>query len=156
MMLMNKWFLDDKETQTLSGAAVKWFDHRFFEIKFEGKKYHGELVSDQSETGQLTIRINHRTFQVKKGHPLDSLIAAMGLDQPKLRKLKEMQAPMPGRVTAIHVQVGQEVEPGTPLLSLEAMKMENVLKAEGIGVVSEIAIQQGDVVDKGALLIAFS
>jgi biotin carboxyl carrier protein len=67
-----------------------------------------------------------------------------------------MQAPMPGRVTAIHVQVGQEVEPGTPLLSLEAMKMENVLKAEGIGVVSEIAIQQGDVVDKGALLIAFS
>ena len=80
----------------------------------------------------------------------------MGLDQPKLRKLKEMQAPMPGRVTAIHVQLGQEVEPGTPLLALEAMKMENVLKAEGIGVVSEIAIQQGDVVDKGALLIAFS
>jgi biotin carboxyl carrier protein len=80
----------------------------------------------------------------------------MGLDQPKLRKLKEMQAPMPGRVTAIHVQVGQEVKPGTPLLSLEAMKMENVLKAEGIGVVSAISIQQGDVVEKGALLIEFT
>lgn len=152
---MNNWFLDDQPTHTLSGAAVKWHDHRFFEIKFEGKKFHGELVSDQSETGQLTIRINHRTFQVKKAHALDGLIAAMGLDKPKLRKLKEMQAPMPGRVTAMHVEVGQEVQPGDALLSLEAMKMENVLKAEGIGVVSSIVVQQGDVVEKGAILIHF-
>ena len=152
---MNKWFIDQKETQTLSGASVKWFDQQFFELKFEGKKYHGELLADQSELGQLTIRINHRTFQVKKGHPLDDLIAAMGLDKPKLRKLKEMQAPMPGRVTAIHVKVGQEVQPGDALLSLEAMKMENVLKAEGIGVVSAIQIHEGDVVDKGGLLISF-
>jgi biotin carboxyl carrier protein len=153
---MNNWFLDGKETQTLGGAAVKWFDHRFFEIKFDGKKYHGELVDDQSETGQLTIRVNHRTFHVRKGNPLDELIASMGLDKPKLRKLKEMQAPMPGRVTAIHIQLGQEVEPGAPLLSLEAMKMENVLKAEGIGVVAKIEIQEGDVVEKGALLITFN
>ncbi|MEN9743483.1 MAG: hypothetical protein RLZZ65_1288 [Bacteroidota bacterium] len=152
---MNKWLIDQKETQTLSGASVKWFDHQFFEIKFEGKKYHGELVADHSELGELTLRINHRTFQVKKSHPLDELIASLGLDKPKLRKLKEMQAPMPGRVTAIHVQVGQEVEPGAPLLSLEAMKMENVLKAEGVGVVSAILIQEGDVVDKGGLLISF-
>ncbi|MEY3682626.1 MAG: hypothetical protein RLZZ289_1158, partial [Bacteroidota bacterium] len=80
---MNKWLIDEKETQTLSGAAVKWYDHRFFELKFDGKKYHCELVADQSELGQLTIRINHRTFQVKKAHALDSLIAAMGLDKPK-------------------------------------------------------------------------
>ena len=152
---MNKWLIDDKETQTLSGAAVKWYDHRFFELKFDGKKYHCELVADQSEIGQLTIRINHRTFQVRKAHPLDSLIAAMGLDKPKLRKLKEMQAPMPGRVTALHVKVGDHIEPGTPLLSLEAMKMENVLKAEGIGVVSALQINEGDVVEKGALLIRF-
>lgn len=152
---MNKWLLDDKETQTLSGAVVKWFDHRFFEIKIDGKKFHCELLSDQSETGELTIRVNHCTFQVKKAHALDALIASMGLDQPKLRKLKEIQAPMPGRVTAIHVQVGQEVAPGAPLLSLEAMKMENVLKAEGVGIVSALAIQEGDIVEKGALLIHF-
>jgi biotin carboxyl carrier protein len=152
---MNKWLIDEKETQTLSGAAVKWYDHRFFELKFDGKKYHCELVADQSELGQLTIRINHRTFQVKKAHALDSLIAAMGLDKPKLRKLKEMQAPMPGRVTAVHVKVGDQIEPGTPLLSLEAMKMENVLKAEGVGVVSALEINEGDVVEKGALLIRF-
>lgn len=152
---MNNWFLDNQATQTLSGAAVKWHDHRFFEIKFEGKKFHGELVADESETGQLTIRINHRTFQVKKAHALDGLIAAMGLDKPKLRKLKEMQAPMPGRVTAIHAAIGQEVQPGDALLSLEAMKMENVLKAEGVGVVSAIVVQDGDVVEKGAILIHF-
>lgn len=152
---MNKWLIDQKETQTLSGAAVKWFDHQFFEIKFDGRKYHGELVEDHSELGQLTIRINHRTFQVKKSHPLDDLIAAMGLDKPKLRKLKEMLAPMPGRVTSIHVKLGQEVQPGDALLSLEAMKMENVLKAEGIGVVSALCVHEGDVVEKGGLLISF-
>ncbi|MFM6946549.1 MAG: biotin/lipoyl-containing protein [Flavobacteriales bacterium] len=152
---MNKWLIDQKDTQTLSGAAVKWFDHQFFEIRFEGKKYHGELVEDHSELGQLTIRINHRTFQVKKSHPLDDLIASMGLDKPKLRKLKEMQAPMPGRVTAVHVKIGQEVQPGDALLSLEAMKMENVLKAEGTGVVSALCVQEGDVVEKGGLLISF-
>jgi biotin carboxyl carrier protein len=66
-----------------------------------------------------------------------------------------MQAPMPGRVTAIHVKLGQEVQPGDALLSLEAMKMENVLKAEGIGVVSTLHLQEGDVVEKGGLLISF-
>jgi len=152
---MNNWIIDDKITQTTGGAVVKWHDHRFFEIKFEGKKFHGELVLDNSENGELTIRVNHRTFQVKKTHPLDELISALGLDKPKLRRLKEMQAPMPGRVTEIHVKVGQEVHPGDALLSLEAMKMENVLKADGVGVISSINIQAGDVVEKGAVLFEF-
>ena len=152
---MNNWIIDGKPTQTLSGAAVKWHDNRFFEIKFEGKKFHGELIADQSENGLLTIRINHRTFQVKKAHALDELISSMGLDKPKLRKLKEIQAPMPGRITAIHVKVGQEVQPGDSLVSLEAMKMENVLKAEGMGTLKSIAVSAGAVVEKGALLFEF-
>ena len=63
---MQKWFIDDKETQTLSGAAVKWFDHRFFELKFDGKKYHGELVADHSETGQLIFASITARFRSKK------------------------------------------------------------------------------------------
>ena len=44
---------------------------------------------------------------------------------------------------------------GSELLTLEAMKMENVLKSEGIGTVKSIDVQAGDVVDKGAVLISF-
>ncbi|MEN9700248.1 MAG: hypothetical protein RLZZ301_1446 [Bacteroidota bacterium] len=152
---MNTWIIDGNTSQTVGGAAIKWFDHRFFEIKLDGKKFHGEIVNDASEQQELTIKINHRVFTVKKAHTLDDLISALGLDKPKVRKLKELQAPMPGRVTAVHVELGQEVQPGDPILSLEAMKMENVLKAEGVGVVSAVLIATGDVVDKGAVLISF-
>ena len=79
----------------------------------------------------------------------------MGLDVPKVRKLKELQAPMPGRIVNIAVEIGQELNVGDDILSLEAMKMENVLKAEGIGVVKAINFSNDDVVEKGAVIIEF-
>jgi biotin carboxyl carrier protein len=94
-------------------------------------------------------------FHVKKKGELDELIAALGLDKPKVRKLKELQAPMPGRIVQIAVHVGQELHPGDEILSLEAMKMENVLKAEGTGIVKAILVKSDQVVDKGAVLIEF-
>ena len=83
------------------------------------------------------------------------MISALGLDVPKVRKLKELEAPMPGRIVNIAVKVGDELEVGDDILSLEAMKMENVLKAEGIGTVKAIHIKQDDIVDKGTVLIEF-
>ena len=62
---------------------------------------------------------------------------------------------MPGRVIAIQVKPGQEVKAGDALLSLEAMKMENTLKSEGQGIVKQIFINEGAVVEKGAILIEF-
>jgi biotin carboxyl carrier protein len=62
---------------------------------------------------------------------------------------------MPGRVLKIFVSVGDEIQPGENVLSLEAMKMENILKAEGVGKVSSINITEGDVVEKGSVLISF-
>jgi biotin carboxyl carrier protein len=54
------------------------------------------------------------------------------------------------------VKEGDEIQIGDNVLSLEAMKMENILKAEGIGTVSKICIAEGNVVDKGAVLIEFA
>jgi biotin carboxyl carrier protein len=83
------------------------------------------------------------------------LISSLGLDKPKVRKMKELNSPMPGRVLQLFVSVGDEVSLGDNLLSLEAMKMENILKAEGIGKVKSVQVTAGDVVDKGAVLIEF-
>ena len=113
------------------------------------------MLSSQAENRSLTIKINHRVFVVKKKGELDEIIASLGFDKPKIRKLKELTAPMPGRITTIHIELGQAINPGDAIVSLEAMKMENVLKAEGIGVVSAITIQQGDVVEKGSVLVSF-
>ena len=149
------WIIDEKETKTSGGSVIKWDDERFFTLTFNGKDFFGEILEEKSEDHKLKIKINHRVFEVRKKGELDDLIAALGLDVPKVRKLKELQAPMPGRIVNIAVRIGQVLEVGDEILSLEAMKMENVLKAEGVGTVKAIHIATNDVVDKGSILIEF-
>lgn len=154
-MVNRTWSFDGQEVNTSDGAVIKWDDHQFFTLIYKGKKFFGEIIEDRSEDNFLKIKINHRVFDVKKKGELDDLISAMGLDIPKVRKLKELQAPMPGRIVSIAVEVGQELNVGDEILSLEAMKMENVLKAEGVGVVKTILIENNQVVDKGSVMIEF-
>jgi biotin carboxyl carrier protein len=154
-MANRNWNFDGKEVIGTEGAVVEWDDHSFFKLTYKGQTFHGELLHDGSEDNELRIKINQRVFHIKKKGELDELIAALGLDKPKVRKLKELQAPMPGRIVQIAVQVGQELHPGDEILSLEAMKMENVLKAEGTGKVKAILVAGEQVVDKGTVLIEF-
>lgn len=154
-MVSHNWNFDGQDIPSSEGAVLQWEDHRYFTLTYKGKAFHGELLDNQSESNYLKLKLNHRVFEVRKKGPLDELIAAMGLDVPKVKKLKELAAPMPGRIVNIAVEIGQELQVGDDILSLEAMKMENVLKAEGVGIVKEIRIQTNDVVVKGAVLIEF-
>jgi biotin carboxyl carrier protein len=149
------WIIDELETRSSSGSVIKWDNERFFTLTFNGKDFYGEILAENSEDQQLKIKINHRVFDVKKKGALDDLITALGLDVQKIRKLKELQAPMPGRIVNIAVAIGQELNVGDEILSLEAMKMENVLKAEGVGIVKTIHVATNEVVDKGSVLIEF-
>jgi biotin carboxyl carrier protein len=149
------WNIDGQDTVGTEGAVLKWDDEKFFSLDFGGKTFFGEILEDKTESNSLKLKINHRVFEIKKKGELDDLIAAMGLDIPKVKKLTELQAPMPGRIVNIAVNVGDSLEVGDEILSLEAMKMENVLKAEGIGIVKEINISNNDVVEKGTVLIEF-
>jgi biotin carboxyl carrier protein len=65
-------------------------------------------------------------------------------------------APMPGLVVRINVQPGDEVQPGQPLVVMEAMKMENELRATTPGFVVAIRVQPGAAVEKGAVLVELS
>jgi len=94
-------------------------------------------------------------FHIRKKHALDELIHQLGMDKPKVRKIKSFNAPMPGRIINVLVAVGENVDAGTPLISLEAMKMENTLKSSGIGKVKTIHVAAGAVVEKGAALFEF-
>lgn len=153
---MATWKLDNQPFETTTdGVHLRWEDRKFFTITYKGQKFRGEVVDDKREEGSLTVKLNHRVFDIKKSGPLDALIANLGMDVPKVRKLKQLKAPMPGRVVSLSIEVGQEINVGDPLLTLEAMKMENVLKAEGTGIVKEIRTNASDVVEKGAVLIEF-
>ena len=61
--------------------------------------------------------------------------------------------PMPGRVIAINVKEGDKVEVGSPILILEAMKMQNELSSKWIGQVRKINVSVGDMVESGDVLM---
>jgi pyruvate carboxylase len=65
----------------------------------------------------------------------------------------QLAAPMPGAVSSIAVAVGQRVEKGDVVLTLEAMKMETVLHATLAGAVKEILVSPGTHVDAKDLLV---
>jgi 3-methylcrotonyl-CoA carboxylase alpha subunit len=65
----------------------------------------------------------------------------------------EIEAPMPGRVTAVEVSPGEKVAEGQRLLTLEAMKMEHGLTAPFAGTVAELAVKPGVQVAEGQLLV---
>ncbi len=68
---------------------------------------------------------------------------------------RQVGAPMPGVVSTIMVETGQDVEAGDVLLSIEAMKMETALHAEANGKVAEVCVKRGDQIDAKDLLIRF-
>jgi biotin carboxyl carrier protein len=64
-----------------------------------------------------------------------------------------LRAPMPGLVVRVEVTEGQQVAAGTGLVVVEAMKMENELRAVRAGVVAKVHVRAGTAVEKGAVLV---
>ncbi|MFL5203264.1 MAG: biotin/lipoyl-containing protein, partial [Microvirga sp.] len=69
---------------------------------------------------------------------------------------KQLLCPMPGLVKAISVSVGQEIKAGEPLCIVEAMKMENVLRAERDATISKIHAKEGESLAVDAVIMEFA
>jgi biotin carboxyl carrier protein len=118
-----------------------------------GKSYHVEVLHLDLATKTIALTVNGRPQELRINDETDQLVKKLGLSVVVAAKSKNAVAPMPGLVIDVRVAVGDAVADGTPLLILEAMKMENVLKSEGAGVVKSIAVTKGDAVEKKQLLI---
>ena len=68
---------------------------------------------------------------------------------------KYLICPMPGLLTALHVGEGDKVEAGQPLAVVEAMKMENILRAEKAGTVKAVDAKPGDSLAVDAVILEF-
>jgi biotin carboxyl carrier protein len=105
---------------------------------------------------KYTLRIDGQIKETSLLGKLDILIEKMGLNAAQSKKQSVLKAPMPGMVTGIKVEVGQEVEKGAPLIILEAMKMENMIVAPHHAVIKTIHVHVSQAIDKGTALIEFS
>jgi biotin carboxyl carrier protein len=103
----------------------------------------------------LTLSLDGKHVSVTLKEPLDDLLHSMGLDKMAVAKVSHVKAPMPGLVLNVLVEAGQEVKKGDKLLVLEAMKMENIIKAAGDGKVARIAVDKGQAVEKNQTLVEF-
>ena len=120
-----------------------------------GKTHHVAVEALDLRARVMRLRVDGRRHDVALQSPLDQLVDELGLEAESAPVLSEIRAPMPGLVLRITVEAGQEVAAGDTLLVLEAMKMENAIKAPAAGVVAEVHVGQGVAVEKGALLVGF-
>jgi len=67
-----------------------------------------------------------------------------------------LKAPLPGTITDVKVQVGQQVNVGDILVVLEAMKMQNNIESEYAGQVTSVLVKQGETVMEGAVLLTIA
>jgi biotin carboxyl carrier protein len=126
-----------------------------FHIIRNNKSYNAEVVSVNKEDKTVTVKINNNQYVVELKDRYDELLHELGMDSVASTKMNDLKAPMPGMVLKVLVKEGDEVKKGDSLLVLEAMKMENLLKAQGNGKVKAIKIKPGDKVEKNWLLMGF-
>ena len=88
--------------------------------------------------------------------PRQAELVALMLEREDADDLKALLCPMPGLIKQIHVEEGQAVKAGEPLCLVEAMKMENVLRAERDATVKSIAAKEGDSLAVDALIMTFA
>jgi biotin carboxyl carrier protein len=79
----------------------------------------------------------------------------MGMSANVETQEKQVESPMPGKILQVMVTPGTAVDEGDPLLVLEAMKMENVIRAPRSGVIAGVQAQVGEAVEKAATLVTY-
>ncbi|UKT63346.1 acetyl-CoA carboxylase biotin carboxyl carrier protein subunit [Pedobacter mucosus] len=127
----------------------------FANVIYKNGSFNTEVVEINTSDKSCKIKVNGNIYTVSIEDQYDQLLKQLGLDNLTANKILEVKAPMPGLVLNIFINEGGEVKKGDNLLILEAMKMENILKASADGTVKKISISKGDKVEKNQVLIQF-
>lgn len=118
-----------------------------------GDEVHRVLVRRRGERGRYTLWLDGHRFEVEALDERTRAIRALSGAVAGPTGPAPLVAPMPGLVVRVHVAVGDSVHPGQPLVVMEAMKMENELRAQAAGTVRAVHAVPGAAVEKGTLLI---
>lgn len=121
-----------------------------YSLVLDGRSYE---VSAHRRDGRFELAIRGENYRASVLDERAMRIAEATGDAVAQQSGETVHAPMPGIVVGIAVEVGSEVEPGQGVVTLEAMKMENELKASVGGVVKAIKVEVGQGVSQGEPLV---
>ncbi len=118
-----------------------------------GNEVHRVVVRPGGRRGDYTLWLDGYRFEVEALDERTRTIRELSGASAGPSGPAPVIAPMPGLVMRINAQVGDEVQAGQGLVVMEAMKMENELRAKAAGRVKAILVTPGTAVEKGTLLI---
>jgi biotin carboxyl carrier protein len=144
-------FIDDKKVDW----DISRTDNQSFHIIFDNQTFSAHVVEIDYENKNFKLQLNGKIIELELKDKMDLLLEEMGISDLDQNQMNDLKAPMPGLIIDVMVKAGDEVKKGDPLLILEAMKMENVIKAAGDGKITDIKANKGDSVEKNQLLIQF-
>ena len=136
------WGASDRDARVqkvYTGGYLVHHEHRLSEV----------MVDGPDEDGTLLVRCDGELWELKVPAP-PRLGQAPGLGAGS----QSVVSPIPGKIVAVLVGPGDEVEEGQPVLIMEAMKMENELRAGCRGTVRKVNVEPGENVDGGRVLVA--
>jgi 3-methylcrotonyl-CoA carboxylase alpha subunit len=111
-------------------------------------------LTDEADLAEVSgFADGERVVVFSEGQTYQFALAVRGTGTTHGAHDGEIEAPMPGKVTAVEVSAGDKVEKGQRLLTLEAMKMEHALTAPFDGTVAELNATAGAQVSEGQLLV---
>ena len=124
-----------------------------YHVLKNNQSYNLQVLEADLVQKTFKIQVNDQIFHLNLEDSLDQQLRDMGMSKAQSDKVDKVHAPMPGLVLKILVKPGQEVKKGDSLIILEAMKMENIIKSTGNGIVKNILIHEKDAVEKNQVLI---
>jgi pyruvate carboxylase subunit B len=119
----------------------------------DGRSY--TIVARQGSAGTWEIHVDGHRMDAEVLDDRTRAIREMTGATQGPRGPKPVRAPMPGMIVRVEVGEGDTVRGGQGVVVIEAMKMENELKADGEGTVARVLVAPGQAVEKGAVLIEF-
>lgn len=149
-------FSEEQIAQFRNELDIKEVQPHIFSVLHQHQSHEISISKIDRDTRTISLTINGKTTQVKYASKMDLLLESMGIDSSASAKLTVLKAPMPGLVVDWFVKEGDTVQAGDKLLILEAMKMENVIKSTGEGVIKKLHAAKGVAVEKNQLLIEFN
>lgn len=125
-----------------------------FKLIVNNKIYH--ITATKLENNKFSFLVDGHYFETFVRSRLEEEAAKiLNLNSQKSGK-RNIFSPMPGLIVKINKKVGDEIQADEPLILLEAMKMENIIKSPLTGKITEILVKEGASVEKNQILVVIN